>query len=547
MRSGRNAKYLRILILLTALTVAAIYLLAGCAPGTGSESLPTAANTYTPAPDSENNKETANPGSNSETAGPGMPAADTEDEIRKNTDAEITKEPEIVSVTISAAGDCTLGVNSTMSYEDSFDAVYDRMGKSYFFRKVYDIFSKDDFTIVNLEGPLTRSKDMQPKLYNHKGRPEYIGILTEGSVEAVSFSNNHTYDYGQAGYEDTVELLTKAGIAYACDEIYGMYETKGIKIGFVSVNQLYDGKLVEVWLKEGAAKLRRQGADLVIACIHWGSELGGKISHMDDYQIQLGNQCIDWGYDLVIGTHPHVLSGINKYKGKYIAYSLGNFCYGGSKNPKDKDSGIFQQTFTFVDGELMTDDNVRFIPCSISSDSRKNNYQPTVAAGEEARRITAKMNAYSAQYGVAFDSDGYLLPDITLTEQNKADAYYSIFKESFKGEKPIKSVKHIGVDLSELELPDTAYLEGLISKWCESNGYTAFFGTGEELAAEGYNKKAANGEAEILIFDAPNWSCNQVQCRVYRNIRMLKYLRDIFTSAYVDGKWITVKDIYIQL
>ncbi|MGI6537305.1 MAG: CapA family protein [Caldicoprobacterales bacterium] len=83
---------------------------------------------------------------------------------------------------------------------------------------------------------------------------------------------------------------------------------------------------------------------------------------------------MDWGYDLIIGNHFHVLSGINKYKGKYIVYSLGNFCYGGSKNPKDKDTGIFQQTFTFVDGILQTDDNVKFIPCTISSTVKTNNY-----------------------------------------------------------------------------------------------------------------------------------------------------------------------------
>ncbi|MDD3841026.1 MAG: CapA family protein [Clostridia bacterium] len=497
------------------------------------------------------------PEDNTKTESPGLdedtsliePDKDIDTDLNPPTsdDIETAKEPEVVSITVSAAGDCTLGTNDTMSYENSFNAFYDSKGKSYFFKNVYDILSKDDFSIINLEGPLTKSKDKQSKLYNHIGKPEYVDILTEGSIEAVSFSNNHTYDYGQSGYEDTVDLLTQAGIAYASDEIYGMYETKGIKIGFVSVNELYDGRLVEVWLEDGVRKLRQQGADLVLACIHWGSSLGGKISHVDDYQIELGNKCIDWGYDLVIGNHPHVLSGINKYKGKYIAYSLGNFCYGGSKNPKDKDSGIFQQTFTFIDGKLQEDDNVQFIPCSISSTDRRNNYQPTAVSGKEAQRIITKMNTYSAQYGVAFDSDGYLKADISLTEQNKADAFYSMFKESFKGNKPIKSVKSIGVDLSSLELSDTAYLESLISEWCTSNGYTAFFGTKNELIAAGYNKKAADGKASIVIFDSPNWSNNQVQCKIFRNVTLLKYMTEFYTSAYTDGKWVTVKDIYIQL
>ena len=143
-----------------------------------------------------------------------------------NSKAGTVKQPEVVSVTISAAGDCTLGINYTMSYEDSFDAVYDSKGKSYFLN-VLDILSKDDFSIINLEGPLTSSKDRQSKLYNHRGRPEYVDILTEGSIEAVSFSNNHTYDYRQSNYEDTVELLTNAGIVYAVMEYLACTKPKG--------------------------------------------------------------------------------------------------------------------------------------------------------------------------------------------------------------------------------------------------------------------------------------------------------------------------------
>lgn len=59
---------------------------------------------------------------------------------------------------------------------------------------------------------------------------------------------------------------------------------------------------------------------------------------------------IDWGADLLVGTHPHVLQGMELYNGKMICYSLGNFCFGGNRNPKDKDTAIYEQTFTFCDG-----------------------------------------------------------------------------------------------------------------------------------------------------------------------------------------------------
>ena len=553
---GAKSKLIEFTLIVFLITIG---VLTGCVPGEDIDpsmtqddtSFPVDTNNIempTPSTNSNSVKETSAPVTNSSCAR----NTDTPGSVEPNKNANTVnqtgtvKEPEVISITISAVGDCTLGTNYKMSYENSFDAVYDRKGKSYFFKNVYDILSKDDFTIANLEGPLTNSRDRQAKLYSHRGKPEYVNILTEGSIEAVSFSNNHTYDVGQSGYDDTVKLLSSAGISYACDGVYGIYETKGIKIGFVSVNEHYDGKLIEVWLEDGISKLRQQGVDLLIAAIHWGRAENEKTSNVDEYQIELGNKCIDWGYDLVIGNHVHVLEGISKYKGKYIAYSLGNFVYGGSKNPVDKDTGIFQQTFTFVDGDLQIDDNVRFISCYSSSSKKVNNYQPIVATGNDARRIINKMNTYSAQYGVAFDLDGYPVKDISLTEKNKSDAYYLVFKTSFKGNMPVRSVKSIGVDLSYLGLSDTAYLENMISEWCASNGYTAFFGTKAEMVAAGYNIMAADGEATIVIFDPPSWSNNQVRCTVFRNITLLNYLREVYTSAYAGDKWETVKGTYIQ-
>lgn len=104
---------------------------------------------------------------------------------------------------------------------------------------------------------------------------------------------------------------------------------------------------------------------------------------------------IDNGADLVVGHHPHVLQGIEKYKGKYIAYSLGNFCFGGNTNPSDMDTIIFQQTFTIDGNGVQEDDNIQIIPCRVSSDYSFNNYQPTIAEGSEAERILQKLEERS--------------------------------------------------------------------------------------------------------------------------------------------------------
>lgn len=314
--------------------------------------------------------------------------------------------PEVVQITLSATGDVTLGVTQSTPYEGSFHQEYNRNGKEFFFDNVRDVFKADDITIVNLECSLTTSDDRQEKQWNLKGKPEYIDILTDGCVDVVSMGNNHNRDYGESGLEETVLLVENAGITYAYDDIVGIYETKGIRIGFVSVNEHYDGKLVEAFLQNGIDKLKSEHVNLIIACCHWGIEATKKL---DEYQVELGYKCIDWGADLVIGNHPHVLQAINCYKGKMIIYSLGNFCFGGNRNPKDKDCAIYQQTFTFVDGAVQNDINAKIIPCKISSVSERNNYQPTIQTGKEAQRILNKISNYSEEFGVSLDAEGNIL------------------------------------------------------------------------------------------------------------------------------------------
>lgn len=299
-----------------------------------------------------------------------------------------------VQLTISAAGDCTLGSDEEFDEESSFDTMYDSVGEpSYFFRNVKPIFENDDLTIVNLEGPLTTSEDLQEKEFSFKGRPEYTRILTEGSVEAVNLANNHSYDYGEQGYQDTIQNVENAGITSFGYERIALLDVKGVKVGLAGIYVLKDGMERESQLKEHIVSLKQQGAQLVIVSFHWGSE---KENYPDDIQVSLAHTAVDNGADLVIGHHPHVLQGIEKYNGKYIVYSLANFCFGGNSNPSDKDTMIFQQTFTIQNQDVAKDDNIQIIPCSVSSESSYNNYQPTAAEGEEKTRIQGKIDQFSS-------------------------------------------------------------------------------------------------------------------------------------------------------
>ena len=315
------------------------------------------------------------------------------------------------TVTITATGDCTLGVTQTQSYDGSFNAFYDSYGEDYFFEGVRSIFEEDDMTIVNLECVLSDATERVEKTFNLKGSPEYVGILTGSSVEACSMGNNHTYDYGEEGFQETQQVLQDAGITYAWSGQEGMYVTEdGVRIGIVSANLLSQSQEKLDTMEAEIRSLREDGADLVIACCHWGIE---QEYYPNDYQQATAHSLIDAGADLIIGNHPHVLQGVELYEGKVICYSLGNFCFGGNKNPSDKNTMIFRQTFTIVDGEAQTDEtDAEIIPCRLSSTDSYNDYQPTVATGETKQNIIDLVNEYSEPLGgVSFDGEGMLLEE----------------------------------------------------------------------------------------------------------------------------------------
>ena len=310
-----------------------------------------------------------------------------------------------VTITISAAGDCTLGNHRDQDYSYSFNQVYAQTeNKAYFFDGVYDIFSQDDFTIVNLEGPLTNAEEgREEQTYCIKGLPEYAHILTLGDIEGVTFANNHQRDYYEAGIQDTVNALNEEGIAYAYGSVIGRYETKGVKIGWVSVNEVGNGAAVEKDLKNGIETLKNEGTDIILACPHWGIE---KEYLPEDYQIVLGRKCIDWGADIVLGCHPHVLESIELYKEHYIIYSMANFCFGANRSPEDRDTMIVQQTYTFEDGVRTGASDIRIIPCSVSSSSDRNDFRPCIAEGKQKTRIIDRLNEYSEGFGVRLDYEG---------------------------------------------------------------------------------------------------------------------------------------------
>lgn len=312
-----------------------------------------------------------------------------------------------VIVTISATGDVTIGGDTRKSGKSIFDKQLDQepSGLSFPFENVREIFEADDMTIVNFEGTLTNTKSATQNTYSFAAPPEYVQVLTSGSVEAVSLENNHVMDHGEAGYADTCQALADAGIAYSGHLGASIYQTAtGVDIGMLSY-QTFNGNYPNIYesIEGDIQALRDAGCELVVVSYHWGDE---KDYVPNDRQVPLGRATIDAGADLVLGHHSHRMNPVEIYKGKYICYSLGNFSFAGNIRPDDMDTFIFQQRLRVYPDGRVEDAGMRIIPCSISSQEDVNDFKPTPLEDEAAAAVIDRLYELNAQFEKSYSSLG---------------------------------------------------------------------------------------------------------------------------------------------
>lgn len=343
-------------------------------------------------PDASVPEETPNPDSTA------VPDGGSISQTGENIDqAEVLEpiEPDIRSVTLSFAGDCTIGDDDKYTW-NTFDSIYKKVrDPGYFFQGVKDIFARDDFTFINFEGTFTKTTKKAVKEYRFKGDPSYINVLKGGSVEGVTLANNHSMDYLDQGFKDTAAILNDSGIPWTYFEKNFVVEIKGLKIGFLGYKGWeYENKSNKL-LKDQVKAMREQGVSYIVANYHWGDQNSYVPNAL---QKRMAHFAIDNGVDLVIGHHPHVLQGREIYKGKPILYSLGNFCFGGAPNPSDKDTIIFQMILSFdATNRKILGTEERIIPARVSSDTWRNDYRPVLATGDEEKRILEKFERISKQ------------------------------------------------------------------------------------------------------------------------------------------------------
>lgn len=281
-----------------------------------------------------------------------------------------TPTPSEVEIVISFLGDCTLGQNRGLENEPfSFNQV---VGDDYAypFKNAVDILSEDHLTLANLEGALTNATTYRDKPFTFKGPPEYVEILLLGSVEAVNLANNHTYDYWDAGLNETRETLDEAGILWSDSTNYAIYEVEGVKIGMAGFN--FPWQMQPIY--DAIDSLREDGCDIVIISVHTGVE---RMYEPEPVDVQRARDTIDYGADIYVSHHPHRLQPIEYYNGRYILYSLSNFTFGGQPWLTDPDTAIVQGLFT-VDRDTgeVTDYGINVIPFSMTTTFPGNDYCP---------------------------------------------------------------------------------------------------------------------------------------------------------------------------
>lgn len=272
------------------------------------------------------------------------------------------------SITVAAAGDVVLGYNLQAHFDEQLAAgsTREKLWPLYF-SGVKAVLASADLALVNLECPFTERGAKLAKNFNFSARPELIEILKEGAVNAVTLANNHVMDYGAEGLDDTLATLDGARIAHFgagknLDQARApaVVERAGMKIGllgyyFQNAREMIEPREVYATKSRPGVSgcfvdmdcIRRQvtedirrlvpRVDAAIAYFHWGKEGSTEVQ---SYQIELAHLCVDLGCKAVFGAHPHRLQGVETYKDAPIFYSLGNFVYGGKKDPGDTLSAI---------------------------------------------------------------------------------------------------------------------------------------------------------------------------------------------------------------
>ncbi len=315
-------------------------------------------------------------------------------------------EPQRDEIIIAAVGDMMLGGRT--------EPYLLQHGPDYPFRDTLPILRQADVIVANLECPIsTRGRAVENKTFTLRAGPIAVEALKKAGVRVVSLANNHTMDFGPLALQDTLATLTENGILFAgagmdLDDARAAATLKvnDTTLAFLSYSLTFPLDFFASAGRPGTApgyadyvkadiQKARQTADIVVVSFHWGAE---RLTAAKDYQIELGRKAIDWGADLVLGHHPHVLQELEVYKDRLIAYSLGNFVFGSQSNRTNTSIILL---CTFKKHSLV---KIEAVPLDVNN--YRVEYQPRVLTGRAGQAVLNDINAASQRFKTALAISG---------------------------------------------------------------------------------------------------------------------------------------------
>lgn len=330
---------------------------------------------------------------------PAKTQQETEEEIE-----ESKKEPEAKEETKKASliftGDVLLSDYVLNNYNSTgIEGVLDE--------EMLKALKEADVTVINQEFPFsTRGQQAPDKQFTFRVNPSYVSVLKEMGVDMATIANNHVLDFGDEALLDTMDTLEQAGILYAgagenmerASQLQ-VIEASGLRVGMLAASRVipvaswnienhqpgvfctYDPTLLVREIEEA-----KEECDYLFVYVHWGIE---RNTTPEDYQKNMARQYIDAGADAVIGSHPHVLQGIEFYKEKPIFYSLGNFIF----------NQDIEKTMTVqLEAEEGKTTSVRILPASASG------AKTSLSDGAKAQQLYRHLEEISD--GISIDEEG---------------------------------------------------------------------------------------------------------------------------------------------
>gem|GEM_PF-600792 len=249
--------------------------------------------------------------------------------------ADVQKRPRTLKILVAGDVMFNWGLRETRQKRGDFAPV----------EGLIPLFLEADLRMVNLETPIANSQEEmdESKSYVFNAKPEDISLLKKINIDLVFLGNNHSMDYGKKGLEDTIENLKKENILFAgmgknIKEAFKPNELtiRNKSLNLISVSNIGEARLFATDTKPGVAPLQlnrlkkiieeKENKDKIqMLSVHWGVEYSPEPTKE---QIKQAHELINFGFKVVIGHHPHIPQGVEKYKNGVIIYSLGNFLFG---------------------------------------------------------------------------------------------------------------------------------------------------------------------------------------------------------------------------